>query len=120
MKAEAAANEEADKKAREEVDKINGADSMIFQVEKQLQENGDKIPAEMKSQIEGIVAKLKTAKDAKDIPGIDAATAELQQIMGQAAQNMYGQPGAGAQGNPGAGQQGGQQAAEDVDFEEVK
>ena len=119
MKAEAAANEEADKKAREEVDKINGADSMIFQVEKQLQENGDKIPAEMKSQIEGIVAKLKTAKDAKDIPGIDAATAELQQIMGQAAQNMYGQP--GQQGpNPGAGQQGGQQAAEDVDFEEVK
>lgn len=120
MKAEAAANEEADKKAREEVDKINGADSMIFQVEKQLQENGDKIPAEMKFQIEGIVAKLKTAKDAKDIAGIDAATAELQQIMGQAAQNMYGQPGAGAQGNPGAGQQGGQQAAEDVDFEEVK
>ena len=120
MKAEAAANEEADKKAREEVDKINGADSMIFQVEKQLQENGDKIPAEMKSQIEGIVAKLKTAKDAKDIPSIDAATAELQQIMGQAAQNMYGQPGAGQQGNPGAGQQGGQQAAEDVDFEEVK
>ena len=119
MKAEAAANEEADKKAREEVDKINGADSMIFQVEKQLQENGDKIPAEMKSQIEGIVAKLKTAKDAKDIPGIDAATAELQQIMGQAAQNMYGQP--GAQGQPGAGQQGGAQgAAEDVDFEEVK
>ena len=118
MKAEAAANEEADKKAREEVDKINGADSMIFQVEKQLQESGDKIPAEMKSQIEGIVAKLKTAKDAKDIPGIDAATAELQQIMGQAAQNMYGQP--GQQGpNPGAGQQGGQQA-EDVDFEEVK
>ena len=113
MKAEAAANEEADKKAREEVDKINGADSMIFQVEKQLQENGDKIPAEMKSQIEGIVAKLKTAKDAKDIPGIDAATAELQQIMGQAAQNMYGQPGAGQQG-------GAQGAAEDVDFEEVK
>ena len=117
MKAEAAANEEADKKAREEVDKINGADSMIFQVEKQLQENGDKIPAEMKSQIEGIVAKLKTAKDAKDIPGIDAATAELQQIMDQAAQNMYGQP--GQQGpNPGAGQQNG--GAEDVDFEEVK
>lgn len=118
MKAEAAANEAADKAEREKVDKINAADSMIFQVEKQLQESGDKIPAEMKSQIEGIVAKLKTAKDAKDIPGIDAATAELQQIMGQAAQNMYGQP--GQQGpNPGAGQQGGQQA-EDVDFEEVK
>ena len=122
MKAEAAANEAADKAEREKVDKINAADSMVFQVEKQLKENGDKIPADMKSQIEGILAKLKTAKDAKDIPGIDAATAELQQIMGQAAQNMYGQPGAdqgaGFQGNPGAGQQNG--GAEDVDFEEVK
>ncbi len=122
MKAEAAANEAADKAEREKVDKINAADSMIFQVEKQLKENGDKIPADMKSQIEGILAKLKTAKDAKDIAGIDAATNELQQIMGQAAQNMYGQPGAdqgaGFQGNPGAGQQNG--GAEDVDFEEVK
>lgn len=118
MKAEAAANEAADKAEREKVDKINAADSMIFQVEKQLKESGDKIPAEQKSQIEAIVAKLKTAKDAKDIAGIDAATAELQQMMGAAAQNMYGQPGAGQQGpNPGAGQQGG---AEDVDFEEVK
>ncbi len=120
MKAEAAANEAADKAEREKVDKINAADSMIFQVEKQLKESGDKIPAEQKSQIEAIVAKLKTAKDAKDIAGIDAATAELQQMMGQAAQNMYGQPGAdqGFQGNPGAGQQNG--GAEDVDFEEVK
>ena len=118
MKAEAAANEAADKAEREKVDKINAADSMIFQVEKQLKENGDKIPAEQKSQIEAVVAKLKTAKDAKDIAGIDAATNELQQMMGAAAQNMYGQPG-GQQGpNPGAGQQNG--GAEDVDFEEVK
>lgn len=120
MKAEAAANEAADKAEREKVDKVNQADSMIFQVEKQLQESGDKIPADMKSKIEGIIGRLKTAKEAKDIAGIDAATAELQQMMGQAAQNMYGQPGANQQGpNPGAGStnNGG---AEDVDFEEVK
>jgi len=122
MKAEAAANEAADKAEREKVDKINAADSMIFQVEKQLKEAGDKIPAEQKSQIEAIVAKLKAAKDAKDIAGIDAATQELQNMMGQAAQNMYGQPGAGAQGNPGAGQQSNNNSGEpqDVDFEEVK
>ena len=123
MKAEAAANEAADKAEREKVDKINAADSMIFQVEKQLKENGDKIPAEQKSQIEAVVAKLKTAKDAKDIASIDAATNELQQMMGAAAQNMYGQPGAGAQGNPGAGPQGGAPnngEPQDVDFEEVK
>ncbi|MDO4496508.1 MAG: molecular chaperone DnaK, partial [Bacteroidales bacterium] len=118
MKAEAAANEAADKAEREKVDKINAADSMIFQVEKQLKEAGDKIPADQKSQIEAIVAKLKAAKDAKDIPAIDAATEELQQILHANAQNMYGQPGA----NPGAGQQGGAQNNEpqDVDFEEVK
>ena len=123
MKAEAAANEAADKAEREKVDKINQADSMIFQVEKQLKESGDKIPADMKQKIEDILSRLKTAKDNKDIAGIDAATNELQQMMGQAAQNMYGQQGP----NPGAGQQGGfnggQQnngGAEDVDFEEVK
>ena len=123
MKAEAAANEAADKAEREKVDKINQADSMIFQVEKQLKESGDKIPADMKQRIEDILGRLKTAKDAKDIAGIDAATNELQQMMGQAAQNMYGQQGP----NPGAGQQGGfnggqqnNNGAEDVDFEEVK
>jgi len=120
MKAEAAANEAADKAEREKVDKINAADSMIFQVEKQLKENGDKIPADMKQKIEDVVAKLKTAKDAKDIAGIDAATEELNQMMGAAAQNMYGQPGAGPQGNPGAGPQGGSSEPQDVDFEEVK
>ena len=121
MKAEAAANEAADKAEREKVDKINQADSMIFQVEKQLKESGDKIPADMKQRIEDILGRLKAAKDAKDIAGIDAATNELQQMMGQAAQNMYGQQGP----NPGqqGGYNGGQQnngGAEDVDFEEVK
>ena len=118
MKAEAAANEAADKAEREKVDKINNADSMIFQVEKQLKENGDKIPADMKQKIEDVVARLKTAKDNKDIAGIDAATAELNQMMGQAAQNMYGQP--GAQGGPQNPDNGGNSEPQDVDFEEVK
>ena len=118
MKAEAAANEAADKAEREKVDKINNADSMIFQVEKQLKENGDKIPADMKQKIEDVVARLKTAKDNKDIAGIDAATAELNQMMGQAAQNMYGQP--GAQGDPQNPGNGGNSEPQDVDFEEVK
>ena len=118
MKAEAAANEAADKAEREKVDKINNADSMIFQVEKQLKENGDKIPADMKQKIEDVVARLKTAKDNKDIAGIDAATAELNQMMGQAAQNMYGQP--GAQGGPQNPGNGGNSEPQDVDFEEVK
>jgi len=119
MKAEAAANEAADKAEREKVDKINGADSMIFQVEKQLKENGDKIPADMKQKIEDIVARLKTAKDNKDIAGIDAATEELNQMMGQAAQNMYGQPGQGGpQQGPANGGNNGE--PQDVDFEEVK
>ena len=118
MKAEAAANEAADKAEREKVDKINNADSMIFQVEKQLKENGDKIPADMKQKIEDVVARLKTAKDNKDIAGIDAATAELNQMMGQAAQNMYGQP--GAQGGPQNPGNGGNSEPQDGDFEEVK
>ena len=118
MKAEAAANEAADKAEREKVDKINNADSMIFQVEKQLKENGDKIPADMKQKIEDVVARLKTAKDNKDIAGIDAATAELNQMMSQAAQNMYGQP--GAQGGPQNPGNGGNSEPQDVDFEEVK
>jgi len=124
MKAEAAANEAADKAEREKVDKINEADSLIFQVEKQMKEMGDKVPADQKAQIEAILAKLKTAKDAKDIPGIDAAKAELTNLMGQAAQNMYSQPGAGA--NPGANPNAGAGSStkdggvEDVPFEEVK
>ena len=124
MKAEAAANEAADKAEREKVDKINEADSLIFQVEKQMKEMGDKVPADQKAQIEAVLAKLKTAKDAKDIPGIDAAKAELTNLMGQAAQNMYSQPGAGA--NPGANPNAGAGSntkdggVEDVPFEEVK
>lgn len=123
MKAEAAANEAKDKEEREKVDKLNQADSMIFQVEKQLKEVGDKIPADKKSAIEAALGKLKTAHEAKDVPGCDAAMNELQQVMQSAAQDIYGaqqagaQPGAQDQANPGNG---GNNDAQDVDFEEVK
>ncbi len=123
MKAEAAANEAKDKEEREKVDKLNQADSMIFQVEKQLKEVGDKIPADKKSAIEAALGKLKTAHEAKDVPGCDAAMNELQQVMQSAAQDIYGaqqggaQPGAQDQTNPGNS---GNNDAQDVDFEEVK
>ena len=121
MKAEAAANEAKDKEEREKVDKLNQADSMIFQVEKQLKEVGDKIPADKKSTIEAALGKLKAAHEAKDVPACDAATAELSAAMQAAAQDIYGaQQGAGAQ--PGAQQPnaGGNDEPQDVDFEEVK
>ena len=121
MKAEAAANEAKDKEEREKVDKLNQADSMIFQVEKQLKEVGDKIPSDKKSIIEAALGKLKAAHEAKDVPGCDAATAELSAAMQAAAQDIYGaQQGAGAQ--PGAQQPnaGGNDEPQDVDFEEVK
>lgn len=125
MKAEAAANEEADKKEREKVDKLNQADSMIFQTEKQLKEVGDKIPADKKSAIEAALGKLKQAHEAKDVAGCDAATAELNQVLQSAAQDIYGaqQQASGAQ--PGANQQPHGNAnnsgePQDVDFEEVK
>ncbi len=125
MKAEAAANEEADKKEREKVDKLNQADSMIFQTEKQLKEVGDKIPADKKSAIEAALGKLKQAHEAKDVAGCDAAIAELNQVLQSAAQDIYGaqQQAGGAQ--PGANQQTNGNASnnsepQDVDFEEVK
>ena len=134
MKAEAEANAEADKKERERVDKINEADSMIFQTENQLKELGDKIPADKKAPIEAALGKLKEAHKAQDIAAIDAAKAELNTAWQAASADMYqqgAQPGAGAgfQGGQQAGPQGGQQAGgqnngkddiQDADFEEVK
>ena len=128
MKAEAEANADADKKERERVDKMNQADSMIFQTENQLKELGDKIPADKKPAIEGALQKLKDAHKAGDIAAIDAATAELNNAWQAASAQMYqggAQPGAGAQG---AGAQGSANAGgsssndniQDADFEEVK
>ncbi|MCL2511482.1 MAG: molecular chaperone DnaK [Bacteroidales bacterium] len=100
MKAEAEANADTDKKQREEIDKLNHADSMIFQTEKQLKEYGDKLPADKKEELESILTQLKTAHAAKDIAGIDAAMTKMNEIWQQASQQMYQNAGGGAQGNP--------------------
>ncbi len=126
MKAEAEANAAADNAAKEKVEKINQADSMIFQTEKQLKEFGDKLPADKKSEIEGALAKLKEAHKNQDIAAIDTAMNELNTIFQAASQQMYQQ--AGPQDGPQAGPQGGasnggQKSGDDVtdvDFEEVK
>ena len=129
MKDEAAANAESDAKEKEKIDKLNHADSLIFQTEKQLSEFGDKLPADKKGPIEAALAKLKEAHKAQDVAGIDAATAELNTVFQAASQEMYNAQ--NAQGGQQAGPQdfGGQQQSQsgnqqgdvtDVDFEEVK
>ena len=139
MKDEAAANADADAKEKERIDKLNHADSLIFQTEKQMKDIGDKIPADKKAPIEEALAKLKEAHKAQDIAGIDAATAELNNVFQAASQEMYnaqnaqqggaaGDPFGGANpftnggadpnnGNSGTQNDGG---VTDVDFEEVK
>ncbi len=128
MKDEAAANADADAKEKEKVDKLNHADSLIFQTEKQLSEFGDKLPADKKGPIEAALAKLKEAHKAQDIAGIDAATAELNSVFQAASQEMYNAQNTQQGGQPG-GDFGGQQSQSDnnggdnvtdVDFEEVK
>jgi molecular chaperone DnaK len=132
MREEAKANENADKQAREKVDKLNAADSMIFQTEKQLKEFGDKIPADKKSAIETALAELKEAHKSQDVERIDKATAELNTVWQAASQDLYnaGQQAQGPQSeqpqsgptDPGAkgGSSKGDQEVTDVDFEEVK
>ena len=128
MKDEAEANAESDKKEKERIDKLNQADSMIFQTEKQLKDLGDKLPADKKAPIEEALAKLKEAHKAQDIAAIDAATEELNTVFQAASQDMYNAQDAGAQGAgpQDAGQQGPSQGGSsdddvtDVDFEEVK
>ena len=127
MREEAKANEAADKAEKERIDKLNQADSMIFQTEKQLKELGDKLPADKKSQIEAALAKLKDAHSKQDVTACDAAMNELNTVFQAASQDMYnaGQAQGGQQANPNAGQQqggnnGGDQEVTDVDFEEVK
>ncbi len=129
MKAEAEQNAENDKKERERIDKMNQADSMIFQTENQLQEIGDKIPAQHKPAIEQALQQLKDAHKAGDVNAIDTAIAALNAAWQTASQQMYQQAGPqpGADPNQGAGFQGGQQTqsnpnddVQDADFEEVK
>ena len=128
MKDEAAAHAESDAKEKEKVDKLNHADTLIFQTEKQLTEIGDKLPSDKKAPIEAALAKLKEAHKAQDLAGIDAATAELNTVFQAASQEMYN-----AQNAQGGAQQPGpdfneqqsqgskkQDDVTDVDFEEVK
>ena len=125
MKAEAKANETLDKEEKEKVEKINGADSLIFQTEKQLKEYGDKISADKKAPIEAALTRLKDAHKAQDLSAIDAATNELNTAWTAASEEIYkATQEAGAQ-QPGAeagGQQGtpGNDHVEDAQFEEVK
>ena len=131
MKAEAEQNAAADKAERERIDKLNQADSMIFTTENFLKDNGDKIPADQKQNIENALQQLKDAHKAQDIAAVESATTNLNNVMQAASAQMYqgaqggAQPGADQGFNAGA--QGGQQAqggqsdnVQDADFEEVK
>lgn len=130
MKREAEMNAEKDREEREKIDKLNQADSLVFQTEKQLNEYGDKIPAEKKGAIEEALTNLKTAHQSQDMAGIESATTALNAAWQAASQDMYqaGQDtgAAGAEpntgGNPNAdagGNNGTTAEAEDVEFEEV-
>jgi molecular chaperone DnaK len=130
MKAEAKANEATDKAAREKIDKINQADSLIFQTEKQLKEYGDKIPADKKAPIENALNKLKEAHKSQDLNAIDAATTEMNNAWTAASEELYKatqgaeaggqQPGTGgSQQQPGSGGSGGENVT-DAEYEEVK
>ncbi|HOF45322.1 MAG TPA: molecular chaperone DnaK [Bacteroidales bacterium] len=130
MKAEAEANAEADKKQKEEIDKLNAADSLVFNTEKQLKEFGDKIPADKKTAIEEAKNKLRDAHTNKDFAAMESATAELQTAWQAASQDMYANPNAGGETSQGGdaytnennsqSQGDNNQDVTDVDFEEVK
>ncbi len=122
MKNEAKANEEADRQVRERVEKLNTADGLIFNTEKQLKEFGDKIPADEKSKIESALAKLKEAHKSEDLAAIDPAVEELNAAWQAASQHIYNaqqQPGGNGSAGPEAagGNDGG---VADAEYEEVK
>ena len=130
MKAEAEANAEIDRKEKETVEKINAADSLIFQTEKQFKEFGDKIPAEKKVPIENALAELKEAHKNRDIAAIDVAMEKMNTAWQAASEEMYkatqdAQQNGGANPNQEAHHEGEAKGAKDaevtdVDFEEVK
>ncbi len=131
MRDEASANADEDKKQKDQIDKLNSADALIFQTEKQLKEYGDKLPEDKKGEIEAAVAELKTAHASKDLAAIETSMEKLNTIWQSASEEMYkntqGDPAQGAQPgadpNAGQGPQGGQAGGDDevtdVDFEEV-
>jgi len=122
MKQEAEANADADKAAKETAEKINGADGMIFQTEKQLKEFGEKLSDDKKAPIEAALEELKKAYEAKDIAMIDAAMEKINEAWKAASEEMYKAEqeaqGGAQQGQPEAKSEG--DNVEDVDFEEVK
>jgi molecular chaperone DnaK len=130
MKNEAKANEAADKAEREKIDKLNQADSLIFQTEKQLKEYGDKISADKKAPIETALQKLKDAHKTQDINAVDSSLAELNNAWTAASEEMYkasqGQGAPGGDGQPNGQQQENAQSnaggdnVTDAEFEEVK
>jgi molecular chaperone DnaK len=127
MRQDAEANADADKAAKETAEKINGADSMIFQTEKQLAEFGDKLSDDKKGPIEAALVELKSAHESKDLAQIDAAMETINEAWKVASEEMYAAQGGAEGGNPEAEQQGQPEAndaqgdnVEDVDFEEVK
>ncbi len=124
MRAEAKANEDADRKVKERVDKLNHADSVIFQTEKQLKELGDKIPADKKPAIENALNHLKEVHKNQQVDEIDNAVKAVQDAFQAAAQDIYNaqQASDAPHTNPGANTAGGNddQNISDVDFEEVK
>lgn len=126
MKAEAEANAEADKAEREKVDKLNGADALIFQTEKQLKEYGDKVPADKKSEIEGALEELRTTYKSQDLPAMEASMTKLNALWQSASEEMYkdtqGKPGEAPQGDGSTEDKStdkGDDEITDVDFEEV-
>jgi molecular chaperone DnaK len=123
MKAEAEANAESDKKAKETVDKLNNADAMIFQTEKQLKEFGDKLSVDKKQPIEAALEELKKAYEAKDIALIDPALENINEAWKVASEEMYKAQAEGQQAGAAEPTNDGQTQTsdvEDVDFEEVK
>ena len=130
MKADAEANADADKKAKETAEKINGADAMIFQTESQLKEFGEKLSADKKAPIESSLEELKKAHESKDLALIDAAMEKINEAWKAASEEIYkaqqesqaGGPQPGADAGAGAAGDGepAQDDVQDVDFEEVK
>jgi molecular chaperone DnaK len=125
MKAEAKANEESDRIAREKVDILNNADNLVFQSEKQLAEFGDKIPADKKAAIDSALAKVKELHQNQDTDNLNAAITELNNAWSAASQDLYGASQGGAQGQPGPDAGAADNASnsgepQDVEFEEVK
>lgn len=124
MKREAEANAESDKKAKEEIEKLNAADTLVFTSEKNLKDYGDKIPTDKKEAIESALAKLKTAHQNKDISACDSASEELNKAWEAASQDLYNaqqNSGAEATSESNSNSSGDNSSTvEDVPFEEVK